>query len=245
MRQVPQNRVQFLIIGNGKLAKHLLHYFSLLEIPFFHWCRQDHTQDELISLSQKADRVLFAISDSAIESFFQDHIEIFQDKLCIHFSGSISVPGIFCIHPLMSFSGDLFSLKDYQKISFNVFDKNYKLAELLPGLENPSYNIDPSLKGKYHAHCASIGNLPQFIWSESSSFWENLEIPTEALEGFILQSFKNAMKQKDLGITGPISRKDDLSISKNIEDLGDTDISKLYSFFNEYYQAKEKHHEKH
>lgn len=245
MRQVPQNSVQFLVVGNGKLAKHLMHYFSLAEIPFSHWYRQKHNTKQLQELSESADRILFAISDSSIEEFFQQHLSIFQDKVCIHFSGSISVPGVFCVHPLMSFSNELFSLETYQSISFNVFDKTYKLSDLIPGIQNPSYNIDPSLKGKYHAHCASIGNLPQFIWSESAAFWENLGIPVEALEAFILQSFRNSMKQKDLGITGPISRKDKVSISKNIEDLGNSDISKLYSFFNEYYQAKEQQHEKH
>src|SRR5580692_11700670 len=98
MRQVPQ----YLVIGNGRLARHFLHYFSLQNIQSFHWHRA-LSQELLTTLAREATHVLILISDNAIEEFIQAHLLSTRAKL-IHCSGSLVTDKAIGAHPLMCFT---------------------------------------------------------------------------------------------------------------------------------------------
>jgi predicted short-subunit dehydrogenase-like oxidoreductase (DUF2520 family) len=70
MRQVPK----YLIIGNGRVARHICHYFDLLKIKKY--TRWDRSQpvERLHELAADANRVLLAIRDDGIEPFIEEHL---------------------------------------------------------------------------------------------------------------------------------------------------------------------------
>ena len=106
MRQVPHSRYSYLLIGSGKLARHLMAYFDLLSIAFLQWDRSKEKSDLENKVTQ-VPKVLLAISDNAIEDFAKEHQDLFNEKTLIHFSGSLHIESIISIHPMMSFSDDL------------------------------------------------------------------------------------------------------------------------------------------
>ena len=69
MGQVPP--ISYLMIGNGRLAGHLSHYFSLEKIPHRRWHRRCGSPLEEVLAS--ATHVLVLISDDAIEPFIRRH----------------------------------------------------------------------------------------------------------------------------------------------------------------------------
>ena len=83
MRQVPK----YLLIGNGRVARHFQHYFTLLQIPFAAWHRQEPLA-KLHSQLEQATHILLLISDQAIDEFSITHLQG-SNALRIHFSGSL------------------------------------------------------------------------------------------------------------------------------------------------------------
>src|SRR5690606_28613835 len=88
---------RYLIIGNGRVARHFEHYFTLLRIPTQSWSRKQNTIEELQELYFSADITLVLISDSQIEEFISAH-PFLQSKPIVHFSGSLSTPLAFGAH---------------------------------------------------------------------------------------------------------------------------------------------------
>src|SRR5262249_53769879 len=114
MRQVPQ----YLIIGNGRLARHLCHYFSQpdIDLQYRQWHRSLSTE-RLHEWKKSATHILLAISDKAIEPFIDQNL---QDTaaLKVHFSGSLVTEKAFGAHPLMTFGADLYPAQRYPSIPF-------------------------------------------------------------------------------------------------------------------------------
>lgn len=244
MRQVPEKQADLLLIGKGKLAKHLECYFNLLQIPFQKWDRSQSLV-QLADQLNKSKTILLAISDSNIQEFYNQEIRQLDNKICIHFSGSLEFDDIISIHPMMSFGDELFDFSKYKSIAFNLFEPNQKLGDLIPGLENPSYYIPKEQKGQYHAHCALVGNLPQLIWNESIHFWNELDLPLSALRSFVVQSFDNVAESGDQGVTGPIKRNDKKTIHKNINDIESQKLNLLYKVFADQFSNIGNRHEEH
>ena len=68
-RQVP---LTYLLIGNGRLARHLAHYFTAKNLAYTQWNRRDKDLSELQDLSQQADYILLLIRDDQIDSFINN-----------------------------------------------------------------------------------------------------------------------------------------------------------------------------
>src|SRR5579871_3048810 len=110
MIQPSEQRI-YTIIGDGRAAQHMMHYLTLLNIPFYQWSRkQNNDLDYFVTSSQ---RILLLVSDSAIANVLQQY-PVLHNKMVVHFSGALTVPGVYTAHPLTSFSEELFDLKDYQ-----------------------------------------------------------------------------------------------------------------------------------
>ena len=124
-----------LLIGSGRLARHLKYWNSLLEKPnhLLFWDRSKNLNELDVKLMASA-AVWLAISDSAIEPFFEAHLKYLNKKV-VHFSGAMHVADIACAHPLMSFPVALLPTETYSKIFF-VIEGSKTLAEILPGFHN-------------------------------------------------------------------------------------------------------------
>lgn len=204
-----------LVIGDGRLAKHLLHWCQLLKIKTSQWSRQN---SQSLSL-QNIDYIWLAISDDSLISFYENQIKpILVHQKVIHFSGTVHHDKMIAAHPLMTFSHRLYELETYNKIFFGLTGAE-NLSEALPGFTNSFFKIKPEDKTTYHALCVTAGNLPQLIWSETQSHFTALKVPEGAVKQYLQQSLTNFFDQGPKAVTGPIVRRDRITIQKNLSAL--------------------------
>lgn len=225
-----------LLIGSGRLAKHLQFWNSLLNSPN-HLLTWDRSQDPHLLKSHllKCSLVWLAISDTSIISFYENYL-LGIDLPVVHFSGAVNDERMFCAHPLMSFPNDLLTSDVYSKIYFAVTGCKH-LTDLLPNFDNKFFTLDADSKSLYHALCVIAGNFPQFLWLSTLKNFEHLSIPSEALDIYIKQISENFISLKDKALTGPFIRKDIGTIEKNLHALkSNKQLKTIYkSFLKEFY----------
>lgn len=218
----------YLIIGSGRVARHLAHYFDHLNLNYITW---DRAQDPhlLAKKISEAQTVLLAISDSALEGFYRKHLEG-HDKKVVHFSGAKNIDGIFCAHPLMTFSQDLYPTEVYRKMHFTLTGAE-KLSDVLPGLPNTFSVLRAQDKPLYHALCVSGGNFVTLLISEMAQGLTKLNLPPEAVATYSQQILENALSQSSTALTGPIARKDTETVELNLKALQGTALEPIYQSF--------------
>ena len=168
MRQVPLKHKQskdfsgYGLIGSGQVARHLVHYLNLLDIPFTAWSHR--SKDSLAQALGPCSHVLILITDSAIEPFITQNKQVLSNKILIHCSGALLTPLAIGAHPLMTFNKQLYDEKTYRQIHFVVDSQKHSFQEVLPHFPNSHSIIEPSQKAKYHALCVMAGNFSSMIW---------------------------------------------------------------------------------
>ena len=214
-KKQPQG-ASYLIVGSGRLATHLSHYFNLLEVNFHTWNRNQKSA-ELTNLLVQKPLVLLAISDSALEAFYKENLAD-QKLQVVHFSGAHVSRSMISCHPLMTFGKELYSLDVYKKIFFAVTGIE-TLQELFPFLPNTSFKLKSEDKALYHALCVLSAAGAQKIWSLSEDILETLGVPENALNPYIHQIAENYIATGTHALTGPWARGDEKTISQNITAL--------------------------
>src|SRR5665213_590075 len=104
MRQVPV----YLIIGNGRMARHMAFYLDHLGLAYRRFARATHDFSELPTLLEQTTHVLILLRDDAIEDFITEHLATCPQTR-VHFSGSLNTPLAFGAHPLMTFVSELYT----------------------------------------------------------------------------------------------------------------------------------------
>ncbi|OFZ28737.1 MAG: hypothetical protein A2622_06545 [Bdellovibrionales bacterium RIFCSPHIGHO2_01_FULL_40_29] len=219
-----------LLIGSGRLAKHLQHWNSLLEKPntLLTW---DRSQDPhaLVKYLNQCHIVWLAIRDSAIIPFYETHLAG-SDIPVVHFSGALTDRRLSWAHPLMSFPEGLLAQYVYHSISFAI-GANTDLDQLLPGFKNSSFIVSDEHKPLYHALCVVAGNFPQLLWNEVDKSLAQLQIPDLAFQNYLSQVLQNFLTLKEKSLTGPLVRNDHLTINKNMASLNGTKLQTIYAAF--------------
>lgn len=235
MRQVPS----YLLIGNGRVARHMRHYFSLLNLPYSSWHRGEPIAD-LLSCIAHATHILVLISDHSIEPFIETHLRHTHATL-IHCSGSLATPLAYSAHPLTTFSETLYPLEQYQHIPF-ILDKHYSPQNpLLPGLPNRHFYLDPNQKAKYHALCVASGNFSCLLWQKLfHTFETEFALPREVAHIYLQQQMQNLIDDPYHALTGPLIRNDQQTLQKNIDALDNDPLQKIYQSFIDYYATTRK-----
>lgn len=230
MEQVPMKIKPYLIIGGGKMASHLSHYFSMLDIDFYQWKRTSKQPlDPFLKLSTK---VLLAVSDDSIEAIASK----IEDKLIIHFSGVLSTSYAESAHPLYTFSSSLNDLPQYESIPF-VLEKGRKdFSQLFPELKNNSFKIDQNQKVLYHAWASMVGNFSSILINEYSKILKSFSLPVDIAEPYLKHVIKKSLYEKDF-LTGPISRGDNKTIEKHLSVI-DNNFKPIYRSFVELIKKK-------
>ena len=202
----------YAVIGQGKLARHLCHWFSLEGLEFITHGRGDKKE----SLS-RADIILLAVSDTSIQTVYKENSEL-HDRTWIHFSGAINIANILKLHPLMSFSSKLFAQNFYQGLRWVTNQEPEVFKKLLPVQTSQISQIELEQSSRYHALCVVAGNIPHLMWTHLEDVFENdLGIPNEDFKKYIEVSVENYLEGREA--TGPIVRSDIETISKNLESL--------------------------
>ncbi len=230
MRQVPIIRTTEIptygLIGSGRMAKHLSHYFNLLNISHSSWSRSG--PKDLSVATANCSHILLAISDDAIEAFVNSNEDALKDKVLIHFSGAVDVAGVHSAHPLMTFSNQLYDLKTYQDLFF-ICDNKTDFNLLFPSLKNKSLQINSDQKAFYHSLIVMAGNFPQILWAYvQKELSQKMDIPFEALKPYINQTSVNYLMSPKEALTGPLIRNDEETLQKHIKVLNKTAASQTY-----------------
>ena len=226
-----------LLVGNGRLAKHLKYWNQLVQTPnqILVWNRE-HSQDLLKNYIQQSSTIWLAISDSAILDFYNQHLAD-TDKTVVHFSGALHDERLISAHPLMTFANELFDKTVYEKIHFSITGTD-SLQKALPSFANSFSQVSGENKSLYHALCVLAGNFPQLLWNETLKEFRNLNIPDSAVETYIQQVSANFIQQKEKALTGPLVRKDLKTIESNLQSLNKKPVLKnIYTNFNENFGA--------
>jgi predicted short-subunit dehydrogenase-like oxidoreductase (DUF2520 family) len=241
MRQVPQNlnSAPMLLIGSGRLAKHLQNFFELENIPFWTWSRRFSDEKDLLHKISRSSRLLFAISDSALPDLLNRYHDQIQNKHVVHFSGATTIKGAWSAHPLMTFSHHLYDLETYREIHFVLEKASPKLSELIPGLKNKFSYLAPEMRAKYHAACVISGNFSVLLWEYfftklSGEFQLDPQIAIPYMRQ-IEKNLEKAIGQKSV-LTGPLARGDQKTIDSHLEALATEPMHKVYQAFVEMYQ---------
>ncbi|MNS51906.1 hypothetical protein D3C72_846050 [compost metagenome] len=221
-------KVHYLIIGSGHVARHLSHYFNLLQIPFASW---DRAQDPHLLRSKVAEatHILLAISDDALAGFYRKHLEG-HDKVVVHFSGSRTVPGMIAAHPLMTFGPGLYDLQLYQRVHFTITGSD-SIEKVLPGLSNPFSILPEDKKALYHAWCVMGGNFVTLLTAKMIHALHDMGIPSESATLYSEKILANAILLKEAALTGPLARKDVDTVAANLKALSGSEEEKIYQAF--------------
>lgn len=234
------SKYHYLIIGNSRTAKHFSYYFSSMDISYTRWQRSKNSLDELKELlaSNEITHVLVLIPDRFIESFYLEHLQG-SNKVCVHFSGSLVILGMHGLHPLNTFTLNLYNLDEYKSIVFVSEQGNLSFNEVFPKLPNESYAINPELKPFYHALCVISGNFTSIIWNKMFTELEmTFNIPREAAFPYLKKIVSNVMLDSEKALTGPLARKDYITINKNLVSLQQDPFYNVYKSFVKLYESK-------
>jgi hypothetical protein len=234
----------YAIVGGGRLARHFSEYFRLLEIPHTRWTRDPRSpfnsfatgdaKARLRSTVREAGRVLLLVADSGIVPLLRQY-PFLHEKQLIHCSGSQSVPGVAGAHPLMTFSGQLYSLETYRRVPF-VLEPGASFRHLFPGLPNPHFTVCAEDKSRYHAMCVMAGNFTQLLWQGvSERFERDLELPAGVLHPYLRQLAENFISSPGSALTGPLTRGDGKTIERNLNALEGDPLGDLYTAFMRFY----------
>lgn len=222
--------MKYLLIGNGRVAKHFRHYFTLLGLDFLSWHRgQD--QATLQSHLSKASHVLLLISDSAIEPFIRE-TQFHDNQVLIHCSGSLVTDLAFCAHPLNTFTNELYDLNRYESVPFIVDADAPDFSDLLPGLPNESFRLEKMKRPKYHALCVMSGNFTTLLWQKAfSDFEAEFQLPSRCLQTYLKSITDNLMNNPKGALTGPLARGDQAVIQNNLDSLSGDPFQAIYQAF--------------
>lgn len=245
MGQVPSTKNSYLILGAGRLAKHLSHYMNLTGQKFLSWNRSVEKPEQCLGeLFQDSTHILVALSDSAIEPFIKAR-PFLNEKPLIHFSGAISISNVSSAHPLMTFTPELYTLETYKKIPFVTEKGKTPFSEIFPFWSNPCFEIEPQLKPLYHSLCVASGNFTSILWNEVfDRFQEQLGLPKEILHPYLLQITKNLVDNPNSALTGPLQRGDQSTINKNLQALDNFSLKPIYKSFVDFINSKKVNYER-
>lgn len=239
MGQVPAF-TSYLVIGDGRVARHFRRYFEFEALPFYQWSRKANSQEELQEFASKASHVLFLISDRAIAPFLEENTFL-RSKVCIHMSGALVIEGVPGAHPLMTFSDEFYGHDIYRSIPFVIERGAGGARWLLPKLPNPSFEMPAEDKGLYHAFCVLAGNFTVLLWEKVIfEFEAKFGLPKKVLLPYLRQTAENIARAApgQTVLTGPLIRGDQETISKNLAALGGDAFEKVYQAFIHAYRQE-------
>lgn len=220
----------YLLIGSGRLARHLEFFITQKAWPLTNWNRKQSIS-LLPSLIKNSTHVLLAISDSALQGFYEQHLKS-SGKKVIHFSGALHFEGAIAAHPLMSFGPHFYSLETYEKMHFVLTGANF-IEQVLPGFKNPFTVLAAEDRPLYHALCVLGGNFPVILWNKMTDGLLQLGLPPEAAHIYVEKVAENFVKYGGKALTGPLVRKDLRTIESNLKSLESDPFEWVYRSFLE------------
>ena len=225
------------IVGDGRVARHFLHYFNLLGLPVRAWSRRVPAAGPIEALAS-CRTVLLLIRDAEIVTFI-DAWPALKGKRLIHCSGSLVTQAAEGAHPLMTFGHDLYDLATYRSVSFILDSGGTPFHQLLPGLPNPSFTIPATDRPYYHALCVMAGNFSTLLWLKLfDELQGRFAIPASAAHPYLAQMTANLLSDASRALTGPLARGDVETIGANLKALEGDPLHGVYAAFARAYERR-------
>jgi 3-methyl-2-oxobutanoate hydroxymethyltransferase len=220
----------YLLVGGGRLARHLGHYFDLLGVPYVGWVREDG-DERLARAAEGAHAVLLAIPDDAIAPFVREHDGRLGSAPRVHFSGARTVGGVTGCHPLGSFGESIFPDDLYRSIHFAVQAGGESFGAIFPDLPNPHTRIPAGSEVAYHTAAVLAGNFTAILWRRAAQAFERLGLPAAAWGAYLETVALNIHEDPESAVTGPVVRGDRGTILAHLDELGDDPWGGVYRAF--------------
>ena len=238
MRQVPALDVTpFGIVGNGRVARHFCHYFTLLGLPVSAWSRSARGPAPPEALAS-CRTILVLIPDAEIAPFI-DAWPPLREKRLVHCSGSLVTAAAEGAHPLMTFGPTLYDFAAYRAIPFVLDAGGTPFTELLPGLPNPSFVIPAEDRPYYHALCVMAGNFSTMLWVKLfDELPRRFGIPASAAHPYLARMMANVVADGRGALTGPLARGDAKTMAANLDALDGDPFHAVYAAFTKAYDQR-------
>lgn len=238
MRQVPASDTAPIgIVGDGRVARHVAHYFSLLGLSFRTWSRREPSAGPVEALAS-CRTVLVLIRDAEIVPFIEAWPALRQQQL-VHFSGSLVTKAAEGVHPLMTFGYDLYDLPTYRSIPFILNSGGTPFDRLLPALPNPWFTVPAAERPYYHALCVMAGNFSTILWVKLfDELQDRFGIPAAAAYPYLAQITANLRVNVNQALTGPLARGDLETIGRNLKALEGDPFYDVYDAFVRAYERR-------
>ncbi len=220
------------IAGDGRMARHMSHYLSLIGLEVRRWSRR--AGHDLSTTLASAEVVLILINDGAIAEFADRYDSFLSDRMAVHFSGNVVVPSVAGMHPLCTFGPDLYDLTTYASVPFICETEGPAFAAAFPTLPNRSFQIPRDRKPLYHAAAVLAGNISSALWLKFFQVLEELDIPRDAAHAFLERTCHNLIEVAPHEVlTGPVARGDARTIRENLQALSQDPYAAVYRAFVE------------
>jgi len=231
------------LIGGGKLGKHLYKVLiSVGQVQLLKWVLRSREKGltpegvnivNKIDQDEKCDIYLIAVSDNSIKEVVQ---LLPKDSFVVHTSGSISLKeikrervGVF--YPIQTFSKG--SDINFSKIFVGLESKNSKdliiLKKLAKLVGSKSFDLNSSQREQLHLAAVLVNNFTNHLFAEANLICNKNNLPFDLLLPLINETVKkiDKLSPKD-SQTGPASRNDSETISKQIKLITNNRLKKVY-----------------
>ncbi|MCB0406806.1 MAG: DUF2520 domain-containing protein [Bdellovibrionales bacterium] len=243
MRRVPETKT-YAILGSGRLATHLSYYLTHSGVTTKCWSRNNDpkfndlfifdNKERLKKTVKYCDAVLVALCDNALsEMVVQLKNQCDFQKDIVHFSATHEINGAIGLHPLFSFHQTVLPLSEYEKIPFcEPLEQPGSFQKIFPMLKNPTFQLSASQRKLYHALLVTSGNFTSLLWkSVEAHFQKDLGLSPDWLHEYKKVIFHNILENASAAPTGPLVRKDTLTIQENLKALQGQDLEDIYRAF--------------
>ena len=231
------------LIGGGKLGEHLYKVLiSVGQVQLLKWVirsREESLTPEGINIvnkieqEEKCDIYLIAVSDNSIKEVVQ---LLPKDSFVVHTSGSISLKeikrdraGVF--YPIQTFTKG--SDVNFSEIFVGLESKNSKdlmiLKKLAKHIGSKSFVLNSSKREQLHLAAVLVNNFTNHLFAEANLICKKNNLPFDLLLPLIKETVQKVEKLSPKNSqTGPASRNDSETISKQIKLITNSRLKKIY-----------------
>ena len=226
----------YVIFGQGRVGanvtaylRHLGHAVSVVTHE-----DADAATDETDAKIEAADIVAAAIPDDDLQGWHDKWHTVAAGKTIIHFSGAVSVAGMYSYHPLHSFPNSMLTMEEWNAVAFACPETGPAFEIIFPGAANRHFTIAEQDRAKYHALAVISGNFASFLWNETAKAFGDLSVKDRDLVlGNYFNSIVARFAESPLSsMTGPMARRDRQTVEKNMAALKENPVlGELYEAF--------------
>jgi predicted short-subunit dehydrogenase-like oxidoreductase (DUF2520 family) len=234
-----------LLVGSGKLARHLHHFLSLRGVPHGVHSESRSLGASFFAQAQECTHIWLLVSDRALDSLARTVRQLLPVARLIHSSAATAIPEALTLHPLMTFGPALYEESAYNTIPWTLFEEELaagggkareQIEEFLKRLPNPVRILRSAERTRYHLSCVMFSNLSLILWEAAARTAPSGMAPAD-YRPILQRSLENFMQDGLKALTGPLVRGDLQTLSAHEKLLGSTPESELYAAFTRYFSS--------